>query len=250
MTAEAISRESLIQAGDRIQQRVDQFRERARVLFYAVMLFQKECIACRSTTLQMEEDGHCRCRECGHAFDPTVAFQTCPDCDEAPALMVHHYWCGRCRRTVRSVFCFDERIFNNDYFREMMQASRQRKREAIDKLRQQLADSRSPPFWPDTAPLLADATDFEAVLAPFVAALPAMPAPIGGVRPIFDLDAYRRHLLKVVPGCLVDFEGVSTLIPDSKLDRVYRFIAAIFLEQEGMLTLDQSPDGSIKLVGV
>ena len=76
-----------------------------------------------------------------------------------------------------------------------------------------------------------------------------MPAPFSGARPVFELDAYRTHLLKVVPGCLIDFEGVSTLIPDSKLNRIYRFIAAVYLEQEGMLTLDQSRDGSITLVG-
>lgn len=166
----------MIQAGDRIQQRVEQLRGRARALFYAVMLFQKECVSCGSTTLMMEADGRCRCRECGHTFDPTAAFQSCPDCDHRLALRIHHYWCPRCQHPVRSAFCFDERIFNNDYFREMMQKSRQRKHDEIEKLRQLLVGSRSPQFWPENEPRLEDMTDFENALSPFVAAMPSSPS--------------------------------------------------------------------------
>lgn len=249
MPTAAISRESMIQAGELIQQRVALLRGKVRTLFYAVMLFQKECISCGNTVLVMEEDSRCRCGKCGAEYDPTVAYQTCPDCNQALILKIQHYWCPRCQRPVRSLFCFDERVFNSEYFREMMQESRQRKQEYVEKLRQLLLDSRSPPFWPTEEPILDDVVGFADDLAPFVTALTTPATIVNGGRPYFDMNAYREHLLDLVPGCVVDFEGVSALVNDTRLDRVYRFITAIFLEHEGLLVLEQSHEGRLKLVG-
>jgi hypothetical protein len=75
------------------------------------------------------------------------------------------------------------------------------------------------------------------------------PVPNRDAIPVFDMAAYRRHLLGRVPGCIVDFEGVSPLTDNLRVDRVYRFITAVFLEHEGMLVLEQSADGRIRLVG-
>ena len=249
MSAAAISRESMIQAGAFIQQRVSQLRDRARSLYYAVMLFQKECRSCGSTTLVMEQDACCHCRACGNRFDPTLEFQSCPDCDHPLVLKVCHYWCPHCQQPVRSLFCFDERVFDPAYFREMMRTSRQRKVEQADKLRRLLLDSRSAPCWPDTPPTLEELPGFADDLAPFVAALAQPMETVRWVRPYFDMAAYRRHLLDRVTGCVVEFEGVSAVIDDPRLDRVYRFITAVFLEHEGALVLRQSHDGRITLVG-
>ncbi|MEI8041242.1 MAG: hypothetical protein WCL11_07530 [Verrucomicrobiota bacterium] len=239
----------MIRAGELIQQRVSQLRGKARTLYYAVMLFQRECTSCGNTALEMERDAHCQCHVCGAEFDPTVQFQTCPDCDHPLVLKVYHYWCPQCRHPIRSIFCFDERVFNSAYFRGMMRESRNNKREHVEKLRQLLLTSRSPPFWPTEEPVLKDASGFANDLAPFVAALVEPLATERWERPYFDMEVYRKHLLDLVSGCVVDFEGVSALVSDARLDRVYRFITAIFLEHEGMLVLEQSHEGRIKLVG-
>jgi len=52
-----------------------------------------------------------------------------------------------------------------------------------------------------------------------------------------------------VQGCVVQFEGVSALVQDARLDRVYRFITAVFLDHEGLLDIEQHHDGTITLVG-
>ena len=65
----------------------------------------------------------------------------------------------------------------------------------------------------------------------------------------FDLEAYRRHLTDLVQGCVVEFEGVSRLIDDARLDRIFRFVTAIFLEHEGLLEIEQIEGGRLRLVG-
>jgi hypothetical protein len=47
----------------------------------------------------------------------------------------------------------------------------------------------------------------------------------------------------------VEFDGISALIEDRRLDRVYRFITTVFLEHEGLLAMEQRHDGRIRLVG-
>ncbi len=115
----------MIRAGELIQERVGQLREKVRALFYEIMLFQRDCPSCGGTSLFMLGDGRCQCHECGAEFDPTVAYQTCPNCNHALILRIQHYWCPPCRHTVRSLFCFDERVFDSAYFREMMRESRE-----------------------------------------------------------------------------------------------------------------------------
>ena len=249
MSTETISRESMLRAGDLILQRVADYREHARTLFYAVMLFQRECRSCGNTTLVMTSDSCCQCRHCQAEWDPTVEFQTCPDCDQRLILKTYHYWCPGCRRPVQSQFCFDERVFNNEYFREMMRESRERRKEEVEKLRNLLLDARSPPYWPEAEPLLEDAAQFEQDLEGFVAPMPIAETTDVSSRPYFDLQVYRRHLLDRVQGCVVRFEGVSALVQDNRLDRVYRFITAVFLDHEGLLDIEQQSDGTITLVG-
>jgi hypothetical protein len=249
MSTETITRESMFHAGDLILQRVADYRDHARSLFYAVMLFQRECPSCGHTALAMTSDSHSQCRHCQVECDPTVAFQTCPDCEQKLILKTHHYWCSRCRRPVRSLFCFDERVFNNDYFREMMRESRQRKREEVETLRQQLLGTRSCPYWHDAKPMLTDPATFQQDLERFLSPLTPSPLIEALSRPQFDLPAYRRHLLDRVQGCVVQFEGVSALVDNGRLDRVYRFITAVLLDHEGLLDLEQQADGTITLVG-
>lgn len=150
---------------------------------------------------------------------------------------------------MRSLFCFGERLFNNEYFREMMRESRQRKEEEAEKLRHLLLEARSLPYWPQAVPVLDNPAQFDEDLEEFISPLPASQTKKTPVRPFFDLHAYRRHLLDRVQGCVVQFDGVSALVQDARLDRVYRFITAVFLDHEGLLDIEQHHDGTIILVG-
>lgn len=240
----------MIRAGETIQQRVEEFKGKARRLYYAVMLFQQVCFSCGNTVLVMKGDRHCQCRACGVEFDPTIKFQTCPDCDCPVALKTQHYWCPRCRRPVRSMFCFDQRVFDAAYFRDMMRESRKRKQAEVEKLRELLLDARSLPFYSEEEPVIGYPEQFAQDLDGFLAPLtPAAEIEGHRPRPIFDIKAYRNHILNRVQGCVVEFEGISTLIDNPQLDRVYRFITAVFLDHEGVLEIEQRHDGRIRLVG-
>lgn len=231
-----------------MEERVTGLLERVRWLCYAVALFQKECPECGSTSLDMLRDSWCRCRVCGHECDPTLLFQTCPECDSRLTKRIYHYWCPRCRHTVRSSYCFEARVFDADYFREMMRESRARKEAKIEELRALLAGSRSSPLLPD-CPMDTGFSDFQSDLDRVVGIPVAVFVNTILKRPAFDMDLYRRHILPLVQGCIVNFDGISALVQDARLDRVFRFIAVVFMDQEGLLEIQQEADGRIRLYG-
>ena len=230
-----------------ILQRVSLFRHRARDFYYQVMLFQRTCPACSSARLHMTGDSSCVCRACGKQFDPTLAYGTCPDCDGLLAKRVFHYWCPTCRHTVRSSFCFDAKVFDKAYFREMMRESRQQKREKREAVRKMLRECRSPEYSPVTPMHLSSLPGLTEQLDVFVdAPLPRELMAKFIQRPEFDMPRYRQHILELVHGCTVHFEGVMPLISDHRLDRIFRFITLIFLQHEGLVVLTQT-GGDIRI---
>lgn len=238
----------LLEAAFRIERRVACLRDNVREFYFAVMLFQRPCTLCGVTGLAMLRDSWCRCGTCGQEFDPTEAFQSCPQCDGALAKRICHYWCPTCRKPIRSHFSFDARVFDADYFREMMRESRARKDAKVEEIRRLLAESRSQP--------LHACSDFSDVLPAFTADLDryvAVPVVMEEVvatsRSAFDMLTYRQHILDLVQGCVVEFEGISAVVEDGRLDRVYRFIAAVFMEQDGLLQIVQDCSGRIRLLG-
>jgi hypothetical protein len=134
-----------------------------------------------------------------------------------------------------------------EYFRDKMRESRERKHARTEELRRLLLASRSAAIHPAVAVTneqvagLHGAIDYLQSLSSDAPSLP-------DTRPAFDFDAYHSHLLALTKGCVVDFEGISPLIDDRRLDRVFRFITAIFMDQEGCLEVEQRPDGVV-LVG-
>ncbi len=249
MARDALSRTAMIEAGDQVLCRVSDLRGKARRLFYAVMLFQRECVSCGASSLDMVRDGWCRCRACGEEFDATLRFQCCAECDTALVLKRRHYWCPRCCRPVNSIFCLDTAVFDPAYFREMMRESRERKREEIERISEMLATCRSSTYFPEDPPILDDPDDMEMALSHFLGLSVDTGAADTFRAPPFDLDLYRRHVRELVPGCVVDFEGVSALVDDIRLDRVFRFIAVVFMDHAGELRIEQESGGRITLVG-
>ena len=198
----------------------------------------------------MVRDSWCSCAACGTEFDPTLAFQTCSTCDSRLRLKINRYWCPRCREQVRSRFCIDGQVFDAAYFREKMAESRQRRQARIEDVRKMLATSRSQPYALENDPSLAAVPGLEAALDQFVTRPVDMAFMHNTDSPTFDLERYRKHIRELADGCIVNFDGISSLTPDPKLDRVFRFIAVVFMENAGEITLEQAPDGHITVTGV
>ena len=231
-----------------IERRVTALIREARILFYEIMLFLKPCPACGCPTLVMIEDGQAICSACGQRCDPTVAFQTCPGCDRHLLRRVYHYVCPSCRMPVHSHYCFDTKVFDATYFREKMTESRARKRERAEKIKTALLDSRSRVCVPDDEPPVVIPVGMATALAD-VLVQPVPEVQEHPTGPRFDLSEYRAHLLDLVTGCVVQFDGVSPLITDRRVDRAFRFVAAVFMENDGLLQIRDDGAGHLQLVG-
>lgn len=231
-----------------IDRRVAALILEARALFYEVMLFLKPCPTCGSLTLLMVRDGQATCSRCGCQCDPTVVFQTCSTCDAALIRRMYHYFCPACRTPVRSHYCFDVKVFDAEYFRDRMEESRTRKCERVEKIKAALLNCRSPVFSPADEPPVTVPMDMASALESVLAQpAPTICDPVGGPR--CDLNAYRSHLLELVTGCVVQFDGVSPLIADARVDRAFRFVAAVFMENDGLLEIADDGAGHLQLVG-
>jgi hypothetical protein len=221
--------------------RLQAFKEQAREFYFEVVLSCHACPECGSNALRMIGDGRCEC-ERGHIFDPTIAFQMSECCQSRLARRVLHYECSACRRVVPSRFLFDERMFDAEYFRDMMRESRGRARERREAVRLMLLNSRSGTLdlvdlpGLDEVPGLIEALDSfiqsgrTATLCEFVE------------DDAFDMDEYRRAILDHIDGVTVWFDALPALSTNVRKDRVRRFVTLIYLEHEGRVDLDQRGD--------
>lgn len=244
-----ISWTALLAAMDLIERRAARLKAEVVRLVYAVHLFQRPCPSCERAQLVMIRDGWCRCHACGKEFDATVQFQACAICDGSLVLCVCRYWCPQCRVPVRSLFRLDAHIFDAEYFRKRMRESRVHEQERIDAVARMLANARSSPVTgmsAESQELACLASDIGQFLHLHQMEERQKPA----VAPEqFDMARYRRHLQDLVDGCVVAFDGVAQLSPDRRRDRVWRFVTAVFMDQEGTLCIHQEPDGRIVLCG-
>jgi len=139
-------------------------------------------------------------------------------------------------------------VFDAAYFREMMRESRARKESRTEELRALLAGARSSPAVSD-CPMDAGFAELQADLDRVVAIPVTVFRNTLLKKPAFQVDLYRRHIRELVEGCVVNFDGISPLLQDTRLDRVFRFIAVVFMDQEGVLEIQQEADGQIRLHG-
>jgi hypothetical protein len=229
---------NIIEMAFRMSERVQGFRERARRFFYEVILSGYSCPKCDGL-LEMISDGRSRCGSCGTSLDPTTAFQRCASCGGKPRLRVRHYECGSCGGGVVSRFLFDGLVFDAEYFRQKVAESRERKRELRERVRQMLAGARSNAIQLEALELQQANGLFQALdglsLEAFAAALPEG-------RSLFDLNRYQAHIeahLRPIP---LSLEQIPPLSEDTRLDRVWRFIALIFLAHAGIVQIWQQGD--------
>jgi len=221
---------------------VSRFVGRARDYFYAVVLSRSACSGCGST-LAMVGEARCRCVGCGTAFDPTVEFQRCSECGGTPRLNVRRYSCRECGLAVISRFLFDGLVFDADYFRTKMAEHRERRQQLHERVRQMLAESRSgrallEPISRASVPGLLEALN--ALTSGATQALQLKPA----VR--FDLAAYQRHVSSQISEIPLTLDEIRPFGQDLRLDRIWRFIAIIFLAHAGLAEVWQ--EGSFVMV--
>ena len=226
---------NIIRQAFRLAAKVERFRKRARVFFYHVMLSGHACPKCGGK-LAMVKEGLCRCRKCDQEFDPTVAFQTCSQCGGEPMLRVRRYQCSHCGSDVASKFLFDGLVFDLEYFRQKMAESRQRKTELRERVQQMLAESRSGAV--QTGPVdLAAVPGLIEALNGLSAGIP--PDFVITARNGFDLNRYQSHVAAHIQPFEVGFDEIPPLSENLRIDRVWRFIAIIFLAHAGVVDIRQ-----------
>lgn len=206
-----------------------------RVFCYEVMLSAYRCPKCEGS-LEMIGESRCRCRECTHAFDPTVQFQRCPACEGRLRLRVCRYVCHACGADVPSRFVFDGIVFDREYFREKMAESRERHQQERAERGQQVKDDRSPPAEPSPMDLTALPGLVETLNK--LTAIPELTA----WAPLlhgFDLERYEAHLLAHMGTHEQAFDDLPPLDDNHRLDRIWRFIAIIFMAHTGRIRIRQ-----------
>ena len=225
----------IISQGQRIAEAVNRFRERVRAYYYQALLCGRICPHC-SRRLKMVSEGRCRCLAHAHRFDPTVVFQACSACGGKARLRIRRYKCSRCHAEIVSRFLFDGLIFDSGYFRHKMADHRQRRREKRERIRQLLEASRSSPIVPGVAELSSVPGLLDALNA-----LTERASESDSFEPrnTFDLRRYQSHIRAHLAPIGVAVEEVPLLNEDARLDRIWRFSAAIFLAHTGVLELRQ-----------
>jgi hypothetical protein len=221
---------------------MEQFVAHARAFYYEVMLCGLACRQCGGS-LSMIGEGRCRCMTCAAVFDPTVAFQRCAACEGRVGLRICRYRCLRCGAVVRSRFVFDANVYNAEYFRERMAQSRQRMQERRQQAHDAAIGSRSdaaepPAIGLDSVPGLVDALN--GLVGGAEAPGWALKLTDG-----FDCRRYEAHLEACLLVYETRFDDLPALIDDARLDRIWRFVALIFLAHAGRVELRQDPSGIV-----
>jgi hypothetical protein len=221
-----------------VLQRVHSFKERAREFYFAVVLSCHECPTCGSARLRMTGYGRCSCVD-GHLFDPTEAFQM-SECCQAPLVQrMLHYECSTCRGVVPSRFLFDERLFDAEYFREMMQNSRERARQKREAIRLLLIGARSRTLELAELPGLDEVPGLAEALDSFICSVPTASVYEFAGDDVFEMDRYWQSILKCIDGVTVWFDALPALSADIRTDRVRRFVTLVYMDHEGVVDLDQ-----------
>ncbi len=225
-----------------LSDRISRWTESVRWFFYEVVLSDRRCPSCDGR-LAMVKEGQCRCQRCSQALDPTPAFQRCGVCGGQPVLRIRRYACSQCGLDVPSRFLFDGLVFDSEYFREKMAESRQRREDLRQQIRDMLASSRSLPMTPVFTDL-GDAPGLVEALNGLTMDLPSSDLP--WPRRDFDLSRYQNHLQAHIGPMTVTFDQLPLLSGNQRQDRIWRFVALLFMAQAGIVDLWQ--EGSIIMV--
>ena len=224
----------IIKQAFRLMEAVTGFAGRVRKFCYAVVLLGHSCPKCNGK-LMMVGEGLCKCRSCNSEFDPTTAFQRCIVCGGRAELQLRRYRCKICSNDITSRFLFDGLVFDREYFRQKMAESRQQRKQQRERVRKMLADSRSGNLRLPVADLSAVPGLEEALNSLTVDLAELVPwVPQKG----FDLKRYQSHIQAHIQDFPISLEEIPPL-ENTRKDRIWRFIAVIFLAHTGIINIWQ-----------
>ena len=213
-------------------------KEKIKKHYFKVVLSLHECPECRSK-LVMTGVSRCSCIS-GHTFDPTRAFQKSTCCNTHLIRKTFHYVCSRCKKVNPSRFLFDEKLFDREYFKEMMKASRakaQKKREEMIKFFKEEKSDELPileELCLESIPgLLKDLDRFICVDEA------ADDVSLYEADSVFEMQDYRNHILSALDCGSRFFSNISHLGTDPRVDRVWRFVTLTFMQHEQEVELIQ-----------
>lgn len=225
----------IIQLAFRLTDTVAALKERVRWFYYAVLLMGHSCPRCNAGLIMVHE-GQCQCQACDYRFDPTAAFQRCSACGGQPVLRVRRYQCQHCGADIQSRFLFGGFAFDAAYFRERMAEHRRRKAEQRDRVRLMLSETRS-------EALSSEAADL-AVIPGLAEALNSLTTTVWDAeswRPGegFDLRRYQSHIQAHLRPFPLSLAEIPPLSEHARKDRIWRFIAILFLAHTGIVEIWQ-----------
>ncbi len=133
-----------------------------------------------------------------------------------------------------SRFVFGGHPFDQEYFRKRMAESRERKKEQRKGTCAVVVESRSEVVTPPAADLesvpgLVEALDGLVAVPEMAAWLPLATG--------FDLSRYETHLEAHIGPIEVSFDDLPPLDDNARLDRIWRFIAIIFMAHAGLIEI-------------
>ena len=231
-------RNPLVSAVIRILKRVDAFKKLAREFYFDVILSVHQCPRCGGR-IEMTGKGECSC-VCGNIFDPTITFQKSPCCGKRLVRKSQHYICPGCRKTVPSMFLFDEKLFDKTYFREMVRKSRARAAKRREEMMRLLAGYRSGELLLTERPSLESIPGLIEDLDDFIGTEGLRPGDFAlNTNSGFKMDDYRQHILHVLGCDSLLFSDIDTLINDARRDKIWRFVTLIFMQSEREVMLTQ-----------
>jgi hypothetical protein len=234
----SLIRNPLLHQINGILEYVDAYKERVRDFYFQVLLSQHVCPTC-GDALRMSGTSECSCHS-GHIFDPTVAFQPSPCCQARLIRKTFHYACSRCHETIPSRFLFDERVFDAEYFREMMRDHRDHIKSRREEIGRLLAESRSGALLLMEEPRLDTLPDFLQDLDAFILGNPIpLCCDAFELKSDFNLAAYRAHILSLLSHHTLRFSDISPLTDDDRRDRARRFITLVFMDNDREINLQQ-----------
>jgi len=228
----------LIEAIGRVLMRLSSIKDEVREFYFELIMAIHPCPCCGGR-MKMTGASECSC-SCGLTIDPTAEFQKSNCCGVKVVKRILHYACSHCGRAVPSMFLFDERIFDNEYFREAMRASRERKLQRRAEIKRLLANSRSGTFHLEEELSLSAVPGLEEALEEFIGNAASIPASFSFEREgEFHMGLYHEHILAILRSHSVLFSNIPTLVEDARLDRVRRFVTLIYMQHEREVELTQ-----------
>ncbi|MFC1734750.1 hypothetical protein ACFL1X_01440 [Candidatus Hydrogenedentota bacterium] len=186
----------------------------------------------------MTEASLCRC-PAGHDTDPTIEFQRSGCCGARLVRKKCHYACTHCGKAIPSKFLFDERLFDREYFRELMRESRERKRRNREEIRRWLSNTRSDAFHVAEFVDIDSVPGLEADLDLFVGSNDQVEEANFFTKSEFRMSDYRKTILEAVFTCSVKFGAIPSICKDIRLERSRRFRTLIFMVQNREVDLTQ-----------